>query len=94
MTLCLLKADFDDSIHERDSQRLIRCWKFFLLIFKEIDMDLVPIKDGVISLYPLKASLLVSYMYIGKLYHPPSVCHRLTQPRPREGSGEAPMTDG
>ena len=34
MTLCLLKAEFDDSIHEGDGQRLIRCWKFFLLIFK------------------------------------------------------------
>ena len=31
MTFCLLKAKFDYSIHERDGQRLIRCWKFFLL---------------------------------------------------------------
>ena len=55
-------------------------------------MDLVPIKDRVISLDPLKASLLVSY--VRKLYPPSSVCHPLTQPRPHEGSGEAPMTDG
>lgn len=55
-------------------------------------MDLIPIKIGFISLDPLKASLLVSY--VGKLYPPSSVCHPLTQPRPREGSGEAPMTDG
>ena len=34
LTLCLLKEEFDDAIHEGDGQRLIRCWKFFLLIFK------------------------------------------------------------
>ena len=34
MTLILLHAEFEDSIKEGDVQRVITCWKFFLLIFK------------------------------------------------------------
>ena len=34
LTLCLLKAEFDDAVHEGDGQRLLTCWKFLLLIFK------------------------------------------------------------
>lgn len=34
LSLCLLKAEFDDAIHEGDGLRLLRCWKFLLLIFK------------------------------------------------------------
>lgn len=34
LTLGLLLAEFVDAIHEGDGSRIIRCWRFFLLLFK------------------------------------------------------------
>lgn len=34
LTLGLLHSEFDDAISEGDGERVLRCWKFFLLFFK------------------------------------------------------------
>ena len=34
ISLCLLYSEFKDSIREGDGDRVLRCWKFFLPIFK------------------------------------------------------------
>ena len=34
LTLSLLNAEFEDAIKEGDGERVVRCWRFFLLIFK------------------------------------------------------------
>lgn len=34
LSLALLWAEFEDAIKEGDSLRVIKCWKFFLPIFK------------------------------------------------------------
>lgn len=34
LSLSLLYAEFDDAIKEGDAYRVLRCWKFFLLLFK------------------------------------------------------------
>ena len=34
LSLALLWAEFEDAIKEGDGLRVIRCWKFFLPIFK------------------------------------------------------------
>ena len=33
-TLSLLNAEFEDAIKEGNGERVVRCWRFFLLIFK------------------------------------------------------------
>jgi hypothetical protein len=37
LTYCLLYAKFEDAIKEGDGPRVVRCWKFFLPIFKASD---------------------------------------------------------
>lgn len=34
LTLGLLLMEFNDGIHEGDGNRIVRCWSFFLLLFK------------------------------------------------------------
>ena len=34
LTLGLYLMEFSDAIREGDGERIIRCWKFFLLLFK------------------------------------------------------------
>ena len=35
-SLGMLLFNFDDAVKEGDSERLLRCWKFMMLIFKAI----------------------------------------------------------
>ena len=54
ITYGLLLAEFEDAIKEGDGQRVIRCWRFFLLIFKASGR----------TKYALEAATLLIYLRI------------------------------
>ena len=44
MTFGLFKMEFTDAIREADGTRILRCWKYFMLIFREAKQRIMPLK--------------------------------------------------
>ena len=75
LTLSLFYAEFDDAIKEGDGERLIRCWKFLLVLFKSSGQ----------KNYSIEALTLLSQFYIRL---PPRLAQQLAWSRVVNTSGK------